>query len=323
MPIFQTTHDNFFEQGKWENSSSKHKFENTNASLALESAEDSSGSQFILLQLAEGDKRVLNTTEVTPKLQGSEKPDINLLLDFDAFKIGSNEDIDPETKATLQLKIGQENKMDKIDKLFYCINGGLDLFNEVTKKKSEAKDFRKNTDAALGNKPISLPSGTGQISLQVVKHKKPKWWQRVFGFAKSNTGKELMSLIGFPGVTEIAINSVSGMLDNLFGDDEPDILFQSLPIKLAFSQFAKEELGGGISTTLVSCLNPGFWIMARRSDFDTIIGNKPIYFNGLGLLAPEGMAENEAGSNDNPFSKLTYAIIRAKMKEVDLSQGMF
>jgi hypothetical protein len=322
MPIFQTPHQSFFEQARWENASLR-KSAADSASAALESSENTSDNQFILLQLAEGDKRVLNTTEVTPKLQGADKPDINLLLDFDAFKIGSNEGIDPETKATLQLKVGQENKLDKLDKLFYCVNGGLDLFNEVTKKKSEAKDFRKNTDAAFGNKPISLPSGTGQISLQVVKHRKPKWWQRVFGFAKSNTGQELMSLIGFPGVTEIAINSISGMLDNLFGDDEPDILFQSLPIKLAFSQLAKEELGGGISTTLVSCLNPGFWIMARRSDFNTFISNKPIYYNGLGLLAPEGMPENEAGSNDNPFSKLTYAIIRAKMKEVDLNQGLF
>ncbi len=68
-----------------------------------------------------------------------------------------------------------------------------------------------------------------------------------------------MSLIGFPGVTEIAINSISGMLDNLFGDDEPDILLQSLPIKLAFWQFYIQELGGGISTTFVICLNT--WLL--------------------------------------------------------------
>jgi len=321
MPIFQSPESSYFEQGRWEVSASGHN--NRSASILEKDDSSAPANQFILLQLAEGDKRVLNTTEVTPKLQGTDKPDVNMILDFDAFKIGSNENIDPDTKATLQLKIGQENKMDKLDKLFYCINGGLDLFNEITKKKSEAKDFRKTTDAALGNRPISLPGGAGQISLQVVKHRKPKWWQRVFGFAKSSTGKELMSLIGFPGVTELAINSLSGMLDNLFGDEEPDVLFQSLPIRLAFSQMAKEELGGGISSTLVSSLNPGFWIMARRSDFDTIVNNKPVYFNGLGLLAPQDMPEQLAGGSDNPFSKMTYAIIRAKMKEVDLSDGMF
>ncbi len=50
-----------------------------------------------------------------------------------------------------------------------------------------------------------------------------------------------MSLIGFPGVTEIAINSVSGMLDNLFGDDEPDILFKAYLLNLPFLSLLKKS----------------------------------------------------------------------------------
>ena len=65
--------------------------------------------------------------------------------------------------------------------------------------------------------------------------------------------------------------------------------------------------------------------MARKSDYDMIISSKPIYYGGYGILAPDGMSEIEAlkDSGNNPFSKMTYAVIRARMKEVDLKQGMF
>lgn len=126
-------------------------------------------------------------------------------------------------------------------------------------KKSAAKNFKKSTAQALGNKPISIPGGIGQISLKVVKHEEPSWWQRVFSFAKSDTAKDLFSLIGFPGITETAVNCIGGMLDSLF-DKKPEVLFQSQPVKLGFSQVAKDELGGGLATNFVSCLNPGFWI---------------------------------------------------------------
>lgn len=64
--------------------------------------------------------------------------------------------------------------------------------------------------------------------------------------------------------------------------------------------------------------------MARKSDYDTIISSKPIYYGGYGILAPEGMSEIDAlkDSGNNPFSKITYAVIRARMKEVDLKQGL-
>jgi hypothetical protein len=326
MSIFKTeNHNTYFNQAKWEQSPLKETSEFNKGSISvLESTGLSIDNQFILLQLSDGDQRVVNTSQVTPKLIGSsDKPDINMLLDFDGFKIGSNEDIDKNTKATLQLQVGQEEKSGPLEKLFYCVNGGLDLFNEITGKKADSKDFKKTTDQALGNKPISLPGGIGQISLKVVKHEEPKWWQKVFSFAKSDPAKELFSLIGFPGITETAVNCVSGMFDSLF-DKGTEVLFQSQPVKLGFTQSAKEELGGGLSTNFVSCLNPGFWIMARKSDYDTIINSKPIYFGGYGILAPEGMSEIDAlkDSGNNPFSKITYAVIRARMKEVDLKQGL-
>lgn len=326
MAIFQDENSVYFNQAKWERKAVIRKDPDKEKAVGLEHVdlESSYSNQFILLQLSDGDQRVINTSQVAPKLPGAaETPDVNMLLDFEGFKIGSNENIDKDTKATLQLQIGQEEKIGALEKLFYCINGGMDLFNEIKSRKADSKDFKKSTDQALGNKPISLPGGIGQISLKIVKHEEPKWWQKVFSFAKSDTAKELFSLIGFPGITETAVNCVSGMLDSLF-DQKPEVLFQSQPVKLGFTQTAKEELGGGLSTNYVSCLNPGFWIMARKADYDTIISSKPIYYGGYGILAPEGMNEIDAlkDSGNNPFSKITYAIIRARMKEVDLKQGL-
>jgi len=323
MGVFAANNEKLFNQAEWE---SKIVPENHTKSIFENAAKDITDStQFILLQLSDGDKRVLNTSEVTPGLVGTaERPDINMLLDFEGFKIGSNEDIDRDTKATLQLQIGQEQKIGALEKLFYCINGGLDLYNEIKSAKSQSKDFKKSTEQALGNKPISLPGGVGQISLKVVKHEKPSWWNQVFSFAKTDAAKELFSLIGFPGITETAVNCISGMLDNLF-DKTPEVLFQSQPVKLGFTQTARNELSGGLATNFVSCLNPGFWLMVRKSDYNTIINAKPIYYGGYGILAPDGMNEIDAvrDSANNPFSQITYAVIRARMKEVDLKQGLF
>ncbi|WP_448700972.1 hypothetical protein ACFGVR_02740 [Mucilaginibacter sp. AW1-3] len=326
MSIFKSDSDLVFNQAKWENELSPVKSFTASKSIreSFVNTSIADPNQFILLQLSDGDKRILNTSEVVPKLAGSDKPDINMLLDFEGFKIGSNEDVDKDTKATLQLQVGQEEKIGPLEKLFYCINGGLDLYNEIKGSKTESKDFKKSTDQALGNKPISLPGGIGQISLKVVKHEEQQWWQKVFSFAKSDQAKDLFSLIGFPGITETAVNCVSGMLDSLF-DKAPEVLFQSQPVKLGFTQTAKDELGGGLTTNFVSCLNPGFWLMARKADYDEIINSKPVYYGGYGILAPDGMSEIDAlrDSRNNPFSKITYAVIRARMKEVDLQQGMF
>ena len=221
--------------------------------------------QFIIFQLADDpEKRILTTSEVEPLLKGdASHPDVNLQLDFDSFKISDIEKINEKTKATLQLLVGQETEQTGLDKLFYCINGGLDLYNQFSSKKSNPLDFRKNTGPALGKKPISLPDGIGNISLKVVKHQDPKWWQSVFNFAKTDTARELFALIGFGGITQAAVNTLGSMLDSLFAE-EPEILFQSASLKAAFSQKGKLELNAGLSINHVSCLNPGLWLMARN-----------------------------------------------------------
>jgi len=317
MNIF-TGKNELFDLAKWE----KTGLRDQNYGF-FESRKDDD-KQFVLLQLSDGDKRILCTSEVIPILKGEEeKPDINMLLDFEGFHIGSNEDIDNKTKATLQLKVGQEASTNNLDKLFYCINGGLELYNQIKNKKSEPKDFKKNTDQALGKKPISLPKGIGQITLQVIKHQEPKWWQQVFNFAKTDGAKELFSLVGFGGITQTAVSYVGEMLNRLF-DEEPDVLFESQSVKACFTQSAKNDLTGGLSTNYASSLNPGYWIMARKIDYELIVNSKPIYYGGYGILAPEGMSEIDSirDSPNNPFSKITYAVIRAKMKELDLSQGI-
>jgi hypothetical protein len=184
MSIFNSKNNgSYFNHAKWEHQASLLKSSPNNVQSLLENTEfrSTNDNQFILFQLADGDQGIINTNEITPTRPGSsDKPDINMLLDFYSFKIGSNEDIDKDTKATLQLQIGQEEKLGPLEKLFYCINGGLYLFNEITGKKTDAKDFKKSTNQALGNKPISMPAGVEQISLKVVKHEEPRWWQKYF-----------------------------------------------------------------------------------------------------------------------------------------------
>jgi hypothetical protein len=278
---------------------------------------------FIVFQITnKSQNRILMTTEVEPQLVGSvSNPEINLWIDIDSFKIGSKEEIDPNTKATLQLVVGQEQKMDALDKLFYCINGGLDLYDQANKNYSRASDFKKNTSTAFGNKPISLPAGVGSISLKIVKHESPPWWKTVFDIAKTDKARELISLIGFGGITETALKTVGGMMDTLFTKD-PEILFKSSNLKTAFSKKGKKLLNGGIDISYVSSLNPGFWLMVKIIDYEEVKSLNPIYYIGSGMLAPDGFSEIDAlDTQKNPFFNITYVVLKVRMKEVNLKQN--
>ncbi len=334
MSIFSVKEQSFFDQANWEvnpedplgRAGDEVDFHNhLEHSPTGKQEPERNPDQFILLQLDDdAQKRVLRTSEVNPLLSGQgNKPDVTMAIDIEGFKVADSDEIHPDTKATLQLSVGQEKNMTGLDKLFYCVNGGLDLFNEWKRKKADSNDFKKSTSEALGNRPISLPMGMGQISLKVVRHREPLWWQKIFSFAKTDKGRELVSLVGFPGINQTAVHVLGNMMDNLF-TRQPEILFQSLPIRVALSQAAKEEMAGGLSSAYVSCLNPGYWIMARQSDYEAIMSAKPVYYNGYGILAPDGMSETDAlrDAGNNPFSKLTYAVIRARIKEVDLGQNI-
>lgn len=279
-------------------------------------------NQFTIFQLSDGQQRVLNTTDIQPQLKGAaETPDVNISLDFESFRLSETDKADPDTRATLQLTIGQEQRFNAMDKLFYCINGGLDLWNQYqgNGKKTKPDEFRQSADTAMGNKPVALPGGQGKLTFNVVRHPKAEWWQQLFRFAGSEQGKQVLSLVGFGGITQAAVKQVSQMLEMVLDKNKPEILFSSIPIRLAFTQSAREDMSGGMSSSHVSCLNPGFWILARVEDYKKIVEQKPIYYNGYGILAPEGLDETGALDNaSNPFSKFTYAVIRAKVKETSL-----
>ncbi|HZY35461.1 MAG TPA: hypothetical protein VFE53_02365 [Mucilaginibacter sp.] len=286
--------------------------------------EDAAGkTQFTIFQFGDGEQRLQQTTQIQPKLKGDTKPDINLSLDFEAFRLSANDRPEDGDRATLQLSMGQEKRLSAYDKLVYCINGGLDLLNQFEnhKEKTRAEEFRQSADTAMGNKPIALPGGQGKLSFNVVKHIEPAWWQKIFQFAGSSAGKQLLSLVGFGGITEAAFSQVGKMLEVLFEKQKTETLFSSDPIRIAFTQSARDDIAGGGSYSKVSCLNPGIWILARSQEYHEILDQKPIYFPGYGLLAPEGMEENEIVNNkSNPFSAYTYAVIRARIKETSFKQ---
>lgn len=276
--------------------------------------------QFIIFQLGETQKAgVLFTNDVIPKLKGSKaKPDINLTVDIDAFWISDDDKIDPNSKIMLQLVVGQERPSNNWDKLFFCINAGLDLYNSNGIRFSEGQQFRKGTNQAFGQKPISLPGGLGSITLKVVKHQEPPWWKSIFDFAKTNSAKDLISLVGFGGITGPALKTVGIMMDSLF-TKPPELLFKSESIKTALSVRGQMELSGGSDLVRVSCLNEGFWLMCRIKDYDLIREHRPTYFAGNGMLAPDHLNYIEASSEKNPFRKMTYFVLKVKAKEIDLN----
>ena len=67
--------------------------------------------QFIVFQFSSKDTgpRVLETSEVTPSIAGSEDlPDAKARLELTSFHIGKDEDVKKDTKATLRIDFGKD-----------------------------------------------------------------------------------------------------------------------------------------------------------------------------------------------------------------------
>src|SRR5262249_9470869 len=153
--------------------------------------------------------------------------------------------------------------------VFWSIAAGLSLYNQANNAKPESKDYKADLQRAFGNRPIEIPGGLGRLSFEVIKHKEPPWWKRIFQFAQSETGQSLVSLLGFPAITRQAIAVIDQLLDRLV-DAQPEPLFKSLPMRLALSKYARNEFTGGNPKVRIGALSRGFCVMARGKDFDVI-----------------------------------------------------
>lgn len=277
------------------------------------------GDQFIVFQFnnqMEG-PTILEASQVEPKIAGSpNEPDVRVAMEMLSFNLGANEGIDQDTRATMRINFGKDqSSTDKrFDTVFWSIAAGLQLYDSYKNKRTESKNLNGDFGKAFANRPIEIPGGLGQLSFQVVKHKEPPWWKKLFGFAHSDTAKSLVSVLGFPAITTQAITLIDELLGRLV-DSEPEVLFGSAPMRLALSQWARDEFSGGNPRIRIGCLRQGFCMLARGRDYDTIAKSNAIYYSQYGKLVPTGVndAQIVAGDYDDPFKNITYAVFRVGM----------
>jgi len=280
--------------------------------------------QFFVFQLsnkADG-PTILESTQVDPVIDGGDaSPDVLASVEMVSFHLGANEKVDQNTKATLRMNIGKdENSTDKkFDTVFWSIAAGLNLYNQAKKAPTSSKDMKSDFQEALGHRPIEIAGGLGKVTFEVVKHKEPPWWKKIFSFAESGTGSTLISTLGFPALTSQAIRVVDELLDRLT-DSGPEILFKGFPMKLAFSKYASNEFAGGNPRVRVGCINRGFTVFVRGRDFATVANSNSLYYPAYGRLVPANVNQSDllSGHYDDPLKAVTYAVFRIGTKATKL-----
>ncbi len=290
-------------------------------------SEQDIGDQFVLFQFNQDPNgpTLLDTSEVVPSQQGSlDKPDALAIVQMAAFCVGSDEDVDKNTRATLRLDLGKDSNSDSpLNTVFWSIAAGLNLYDSFKKKPSEGKDLKTDFNEAFSRRPVEIPGGLGRLSFEVVKHSEPKWWQKIFSFLQSGTGKALTSAIGFPAITGQAIGFLDELLNRL-DKSNPKVLFKSRPLTLALTARARDTFTAGVPNINVGVMNPGFCLLARGRDYPIILENKPEYMGAFGLLKPQDMDLQEflKSPSNNPFNRITYAVLKVGTAETKLNPAL-
>lgn len=296
------------------------------ADKGLEStAAEDLANQFIVFQLnnTETVGTVLETSTVSPVLDGGDDaPDVQMSIEMIAFHVGKDEGIPDNTRATMRLVIGKdENSRDKFfDTAFWTVAAGLQLYDQAKGKPAESKDLKADFTKAFGKRPIEIPGGLARMTFEVIKHKEPEWWQRVFGFLQSGTGKALTSVIGFPAIGQTAIGLVDELLNKL-SEDVTGVLFKSRPLTLALNKMAKDDFSGGNPRVKVGCLNPGFCIIARGRDYGLLLNADANFYTAYGKLVPTSVSEADllADNYVDPFENCTYGVFKIGMRGTKLN----
>ena len=113
------------------------------------------------------------------------------------------------------------------------------------------------------------------------------------------------------------------MVDSLLDEvrKEKNILFNSRPMTLALTQYARDQYTAGNARIRVGCLSPGFCLIARGRDFKAFNQANAYFYPAYGKLIPADVAPEAflSPSYQDPFAKMTYAIFRIGVKEESLS----
>ena len=266
---------------------------------------------------------LLDSVDTEPGIAGSDsEPDVLVALEMLSFHIGESEDVEKDTRATMRINFGKdESSTDRrFDTVFWSIAAGLSLYDLAKKGKADPKEFKSDFHKkAFGNRPIEIPGGLGCLSFEVIKHKDPTWWQRTFGFLQSGTGKRLISVLGFPAITNEAIDVVDELLERLT-DSEPEPLFKSRPLKLALSKFTRDSFTGGNPRSQDRGAATGILHTGRGRDFAALRASDPVYYPTIDRLAPQkvSMSDVLAGNYDDPLKNVTFAVFRIGTRSTKL-----
>jgi hypothetical protein len=283
---------------------------------------DDLADQFMVYQISKqvDGPALLDATAVQPGLSGSEEQsDVLAKLNLSSFHIGEGEDIDHDTRATMRITFGADPSSSSrmIDTAFWAVAAGLRLYQNgaVAQDKELATDLNR----AFANRPVEIAGGLGLLSFEVVRHQEPPWWNKLFSFAQGPTGQALTSALGFPAITQPALALVDELLGRL-AEDKHQVLFKSVPMRLALTQLAHDDFTGGNPRIKLGALTDGHCVLARGRDRDALIAADPVFLPTLGILAPASAnpARIEELTRDNPLHGLTYAVFRVRMKSATL-----
>ncbi len=277
-------------------------------------------NQFVVFQVSSqlGGPTILEASQVDPKVKGSaEEPDVLSVLEMLSFHVTAAEEMESNTCATLRVNFGKDESSSNktIDTVFWAVASGLRLYDQWSGKPSQTEDLKADFHKAFGNRPIEIPGGLGKLSFEVVKHEEPPWWRKLLGLGTSGAAKQLVSVLGFPAITLQAIGIIDELLERL-SDSKSEVLFRSVPMRLALSGWARDQFTGGNPRIRMGVLNPGFCVLARGRDYGAIANADALYYPQFAKLAPANVAADDllAGRYDDPFRDITYAIFRVGMR---------
>ena len=280
--------------------------------------------QFQLLRLGDEKKPILSLEEVTPDVAGSEaEPDVVASVSLTSFHLDQSKKVADTTRATFRMDVGKDDASSSaLEPLFWSIASGIDLWKHWTDaNKSDPKRLNQDFGGLFKRRPAEIPGGLGRLRIEVLAHPEPSWWRKLLSFGTSEKVGQLISSIGFPGITLEAVRMLDGFLSQ-FDEANATRLFSSRPLTVAFSQKAKDDfLVGGENVSLGS-LSSGFYIMVRTADVGNVAKYPPHYLAASGLLVPrETWAKDGINFkwDENPYNEISYAVLRAKTRATKIA----
>jgi hypothetical protein len=279
--------------------------------------------QFTLFQLlgSSATQPIADLHAAAPILEGSDdKPDAQVKIELISFQIAPSEDLDPEMQATLRLDMGKDrSSSSQLEALFWSVAAGLDLAAQAVSK--DPKEKSADLSQSFRRRPIEIPGALGELRVELVAHKPPPWWRRIFSFADNKAVRTLVSAVGVPGIALDAVKLLDEAISR-FEEASAKPIFQSRPLTVAMTAKAATDFSGGLDTVKAAVLNDGMFVLLRHRDADIVRATPPIFLSGFGRLVPRKAWDGEKliVQADDAYRDLSYAVLRVRTREVQLDQ---